>query len=417
MGLGSLGRLAQVLVVAIGVCAGVSANRSFAADAAFQAWLADLWPSARELGVSRATFEAATRGLEPDLTLPDLALPGQPEKPPPGQAEFVLAPADYLKESSFDRLSSYGRKLYEQHRDTLERIERAFGVPGPIVLAIWGRETDFGRYKLPNDAIRVLATQSYVGRRKDFFRNEFLHALKMLQDGVPRAQMRSSWGGAVGLTQFLPSEFYNYAVDFDGDGRTDIWTSVPDALASAAKQLAGKGWQRGAPWAYEVRVPANIDCTTADPDATRPLGEWLKRGYTLAYGRKPPPGELASPVSLLLPAGVYGPGFLIFKNYFVIKDYNFSDLYVLFVGHLADRIADPRPFEKPWGKVVQLRTADLEEMQKRLAALGIYRDKLDGKAGMKTRLALGAYQKANRLPLDCWPTAAALAHMRQTSAR
>lgn len=395
----------------------VSTWPSRAADTAFQVWLSKLWPEARERGVSRAVFDQATRGLEPDLSLPDLVLPGRPEKLPPGQPEFVLTPAEYLRESSFDRLSAQGRKLLGAHRDTLARIERELGVPGPIVLAIWGRETDFGRYRLPHDAIRVLATQSYVGRRKDFFRNEFLFALKMLQDGVPRAQMRSSWGGAMGLTQFLPSEFYNYAVDFDGDGKVDIWSSVPDALASAAKQLVGKGWRRGEPWAYEVRVPKNIDCTIADPDNVRPLAEWMKNGFSLAYDRKPRADALAGNASLLLPAGLYGPGFLIFKNYFVIKDYNFSDLYVLFVGHLADRIADPRPFERPWDKVVQLRTADLEEMQRHLTALGFYQDKIDGKAGMKTRLALGHYQKANDLKLDCWPTAAVLEHMRQKRGR
>ena len=386
-----------------------------AADPAFDAWMQSLWPDAQQLGVSRATFDAAARGLEPDLSLPDLVIPGRVQAPP-GQAEFVQTPADYLKEASFDRLATQGRKLFEQYRDTLVRIEQEFGVPGPVVLAIWGRETDFGRYKLPHDAIRVLASQAFTGRRKDFFRNEFLNALRMLQDGVPRERMRASWGGAVGLTQFLPSEYYKYAVDFDGDGRADIWNSVPDALASAAKQLAGKGWERGKTWAYEVRVPANVDCTTADPDHPMPLADWLKRGYALAYDRKARAIDLAEPASLLLPAGSYGPGFLIFRNYYVIKDYNFSDLYVLFVGHLSDRIADPRPFEKPWSPVVQLRTAQLEEMQKRLTALGFYGDKLDGKAGMKTRLALGAYQKANRLTLDCWPTAAVLEHMRTKAA-
>jgi lytic murein transglycosylase len=384
-----------------------------AADPAFESWLQALWPEAQKLGVARATFDNAARGLEPDLSLPDLAIPGRVQAPP-GQAEFVQTPADYLKESSFDRLAAQGRKLLAQHQATLARIEQEFGVPGPVVLAIWGRETDFGRYKLPHDAIRVLATQAYTGRRADFFHNEFLAALKMLQDGVPRAQMRASWGGAVGLTQFLPSEFYKYGVDFDGDGRVDIWNSVPDALASAAKQLAGKGWERGKTWAYEVRVPVNTDCTVADPDRTAPLSDWLKRGFALARDRKASSADLAEPAALLLPAGIYGPGFLILRNYYVIKDYNFSDLYVLFVGHLAERIADPRPFEKPWSPVVQLRTAQLEEMQERLTALGLYNDKLDGKAGMKTRLALGAYQKANRLPLDCWPTAAVLEHMRAT---
>jgi lytic murein transglycosylase len=408
--------LTQVVVVALG-CLWLSvANSAAAADAAFQAWIASLWPDAQNLGVTRAVFDGTIRGLEPDFSLPDLVIPGRTQAPP-GQAEFVQTPADYLRESSFDRLAGEGRKLLEQHRATLTRIEQEFGVPPGVVLAIWGRETAYGTYQLPRDAVRVLATQAYVGRRKDFFRNEFLTALKMLQDGVPRSQMRSSWGGAMGLTQFLPSEFYQYGVDFDGDGRVDIWNSVPDALASAAKQLAGKGWQRGKPWAYEVRVPAGTDCTSADPDYLLPFGEWIKRSFTLAYDRTPRADDLAEQVSLLLPAGVYGPGFLIFRNYYVIKEYNFSDLYVLFVGHLSDRIADPRPFEKPWGPVVQLRTAELEDMQKRLAALGFYNDKLDGKAGMKTRLALGAYQKANNLKLDCWPSAAVLAHMQTTIGR
>jgi lytic murein transglycosylase len=383
-----------------------------AADAAFQQFLATIWPEAQGLGVSRATFDTATRGLEPDLSLPDLIVPGRPERAQPGQAEFVQTPADYIREASIARLAAQGRKLLDEHRATLTAIEQRFGVPANVVLAIWGRETAFGGYKLPNSAIRVLATQAYVGRRKDFFRQEFLVALKMLEQGDAKLDdMRSSWGGAMGLTQFLPSEFYKYAVDFDGDGRRDIWNSVPDALASAAKQLADKGWQRGWPWAYEVRVPANIDCTIADPDNLMPLGEWIKRGYVLAHGRKPRADELAEKASLLMPAGNYGPAFLIFKNYFVIKDYNFSDLYVLFVGHLSERIADPRAFETPWGQVTQLHTNALETMQNRLTALGLYKDKIDGKAGMRTRLALGAYQKANGLKLDCWPTAAVLEHM------
>jgi lytic murein transglycosylase len=399
------------LIVAAWLLALAIGGPGQAADAAFADWLQSLWPDAQKLGVSRATFDAATRGIEPDLSLPDLVIPGRVQ-PPPGQPEFVQTPAQYLKESSFNGLAAQGRKLLEQHRATLARIEREFGVPGTVVLAIWGRESGYSTHYGGRDAIQMIATQAYTGRRKDFFRDQFLHALKMLQDGVPRREMRSSWGGAMGLTQFLPSEFYKYGVDFDGDGRVDIWTSVPDALASAAKQLVGEGWQRDKPWAYEVRVPADIDCTMADPDRKMPLADWLKRGFSLAYGRKAPARDLAEPASLLLPAGTFGPAFLIFPNYFVIKEYNFSDLYVLFVGHLSDRIADPRPFETPWSPVVQLRTAQLEEMQKRLTALGLYNDKLDGKAGMKTRLALGAYQKQNRLTLDCWPTTAVLEHMR-----
>lgn len=391
-------------LTAIVVATALLMPASVRADAAFNRFLESTWAEAQALGVSRATFDAATRGLEPDLSLPDLALPGRSEQPPPGQPEFVQTPAQYLREPTFDRLAARGKQLAAQYRDTLTRIEMEFGVPGKIVLAIWGRETAYGGYKLPHDAIRVLATQAYVGRRKDFFRQEFLTALKMLQDGVPRAQMRSSWGGAMGLTQFLPTEFYKYGVDFDGDGRADIWNSVPDALASAAAQLAGKGWQRGHRWAYEVRAPKEVDCTLGVPEHTLTIGEWLKRGFVPAYGRKLAAAELAQDASLLQPEGIYGPAFLMPKNYFVLKEYNFSDLYVLFVGHLSDRIADSRPFATPWSKGEQLRTAQVEQMQRTLTARGLYRDKVDGKAGMKTRAALGAYQKAQGLKVDCWPT-------------
>jgi lytic murein transglycosylase len=381
------------------------------ADAAFQQFLQSTWPQAQQLGISRTTFDAAVRGLEPDLSLPDLAIPGKAEKPPPGQPEFVQTPGQYLREATFQRLAAQGKQFAAQYRATLARIEKTFGVPGNVVLAIWARETDYGREVEGHDAVRVLATQAYIGKRKDFFRNEFLTALKMLQDGVPRANLRSSWGGAMGMTQFLPSEFYKYAVDFDGDGRRDIWHSVPDALASAAKQLKDKGWRNGEPWGIEVRVPASVDCTLAEPSHTRPIGEWLKAGFVPAYDRKPPARVLAIPASLLLPEGTYGPGFLTPKNYYVIKEYNYSDLYVLFVGHLADLIGGGKPFEHAWSKNRQLKTAQVERMQEKLTALGLYRDKIDGKAGMLTRAALGAYQKKNGLKVDCWPTAAVLEHM------
>ena len=382
-----------------------------AADAAFESFLQSLWPDAQRMGVSRPVFDLAIRGLEPDLSLPDLVVAGKADRPPPAQAEFVQTPADYVRESSIARLAAQGKKLYDKHRATLDAIEQRFGVPGAVVLAIWGRETAYGSHKLPHDAMRVLATQAYVGRRKDMFRGELLSAFKMLQDGVPRERLRSSWGGAMGFTQFLPSEFGKHGVDFDGDGKVNLWTSIPDALASAAQQLANKGWQRGERWAYEVRISSNVDCTIAQPGHVFPIGEWLKRGYAPAFGRKLSANEQKNDASLLLPEGTYGPAFLTPKNYFVIKEYNFSDLYVLFVGHLSDRIMDGRPFEKAWSKNAQLRTEEVEAMQRTLAERGVYKDKVDGKAGMLTRAALGNYQKANGLKLDCWPTAAVLTHM------
>lgn len=380
------------------------------ADPAFRAFLESLWPEARALGVSRATFDDATGPLAPDLTLPDLAIGGRTTGG--GQAEFVQLPSEYLSERVLQNLAGRGRRLLEQHRATLAETERRFGVPGPVVLAIWGRETSFGDTKLPNDVLRALATQSYLGRRKERFRPEFLAALKMVEEGhLTPAHRKSSWAGAMGLVQFLPSDFERHAVDADGDGRADIWTSVPDALASAASQLRAKGWRAGRAWAHEVRPPPDLDCTTADPFRKVVVAEWLRRGFSPADGRPLAPADLSEEASLLLPAGREGPAFLIPANYFVIKEYNFSDLYVLFVGNLADRIAGRGPFATPWPRLTQASAREIEAIQQRLTALRFYDGKIDGKAGMATRLALGAFQKASGLTPDCWPSAAALARL------
>ena len=186
---------------------------------------------------------------------------------------------------------------------------------------------------------------------------------------------------------------------------------MPDALASAAQQLVNKGWQPGVRWAYEVKAPANADCTLGVPEVTKPIGEWLRAGFVPVRGQQLSAAEQAQPASLLQPEGIYGPAFLTTKNYFVIKEYNFSDLYVLYVGHLSDRMISPQPFATPWSASTQLRTADVEAMQRQLTRLGLYADKLDGKAGMLTRAALGAYQKSAGLKVDCWPSEAVLRSM------
>ncbi|NVN87547.1 MAG: lytic murein transglycosylase [Rhodopseudomonas sp.] len=401
------------LTVAIFLLLLLAPHAAIAADAGFTQFIASLWPEARATGVSRATFDAVTKGLEPDYKLPDLLLPGRPATGAPSQAEFVQVPADYIKEASIARLAAEGQRLLQTHRQTLNGIEQRFGVPATVILAIWGRETDYGRYRLPYDAVRVLATQAYVGRRKDQYRTEFILALKIIGEGdVARKDMRSSWAGATGLTQFLPSEFYKHGVDFDGDGHVNIWTSVPDALASAAQQLVNKGWQPGLRWAYEVRAPANADCTQGVPEVTKPIGQWLREGFVPVRGERLSAAEQAQPASLLQPEGIYGPAFLTTKNYFVIKEYNFSDLYVLFVGHLSDRITSPQPFAAKWSASNQLRTSDVETMQRYLTRLGLYADKVDGKAGMQTRAALGAFQKSAKLKLDCWPSETVLSAIR-----
>lgn len=407
----------RLLVLLLGLsCRGAIAPiPAEAADAAFTAFVASMWPQAQAAGVSRETFDRETRGLEPDYGLPDLALPGRPETGAPAQPEFVRTPGDYVKEATIARLADQGRRLLARHRDALDRIEARFGVPATMVLAIWGRETDFGRTPERHDALRVVATQAFVGRRKEQYRGEFVLALKILDErAVTRKDFRASWAGATGLTQFLPSEYYAHGVDLDGDGRVDIWRSEPDALASAAKQLADKGWRPGLRWALEVRAPAKADCTEGVPEVRRPIGEWIDAGFAPARGGALSAAERGELASLLQPEGVYGPAFLTTKNYFVIKDYNFSDLYVLFVGHLADRIADGRPFATPWSASTQLRTASVEAMQKHLTRLGFYHDKIDGKAGMLTRAALGAWQKSAGARVDCWPSEAALAGLAAT---
>ncbi len=396
---------AVALALALSAAAG-----SAQADPAFRAFLEQIWPDAQARGVSRATFETATRDLTPDLTLPDLAISGRPATGGE-QAEFTQTPAEYLSERTLQNLAGRGRRLWQQHRAALTAIEARFGVPAQILLAIWGRETSFGEAKLPHDVLRVLATQAYVGRRRERFRDEFLSALKLVEDGrLTSPRRRSSWAGAMGLVQFLPSDYERHGTDGDGDGQVDIWASVPDALASAASQLRAKGWRPGRRWAHEVRAPQGLDCTLADPAHKLRLSEWLRRGF--APVDAPAPAELTDEASLLVPAGASGPAFLIGVNYFVIKEYNFSDLYVLFVGNLADRIAGGGAFATPWPALPQMRTREIEELQRRLTELGFYAEKIDGKAGMATRLSLGRFQKARGLPPDCWPSATALERLR-----
>ncbi|KAB2849414.1 MAG: lytic murein transglycosylase [Hyphomicrobiaceae bacterium] len=401
---------------AIGTLFVVLAHTSVGADAAFRAWVEALWPEAKTLGVSRAAFDLAFRGVEPDLTLPDLLIPGKVAKERKGQAEFTKTPQQYLDESYLAKLAVQGKALRSQHQAALNRVERELGVDRHIVLAIWGRETAFGTYKLPHYAVKALATQAYLGRRKEMFRKELLFALKMIEDKLAAPeQMRSSWAGAMGLVQLMPSEFYLYPVDFDGDGRKDMFTSAPDALATAAKQLLAKGWKPGVPSAVEVRLPANIDCTLDGPDNARPLSEWQRLGLTAAFGKKLP-GKPTEEAYLVLPAGTHGPAFLVYENFKVLRAYNPSDLYALFVASLADRIGDRWQLERGWAPLQILSTAELEEVQTRLQAkrfdIGA---KVDGKIGTKTRTAVGLFQKSIKQGPGCWPNAALLNDLRRAT--
>jgi lytic murein transglycosylase len=402
---------AGVIAAALAIAATASAG---SADG-FRAFVDGLWPEAQALGVTRPVFDAAFKGLTPDLTLPDLVIEGRKRDDSAGQAEFTKSAMEYLNPKYLADLGAQGRTFLKQHEREIVAIETSTGVDRYILVAIWGRETAYGTHKNTHDAIQVLATEAYVGRRADMFRKELLYALKMLQSGVPRAKMRSSWAGAVGLTQFMPTEYFSYAADGDGDGKADIFDSVPDALASAGHQLAGKGWIRGVRWGYEAKVPPHGDCSLEGPPGHRTIGEWMKLGFERAGPNRFRPEELGVDAYLMMPSGAYGPAFLATENFQVIRRYNTSDLYALFVGNLADRIAGGGDFYTPSANVQQPRTSQVKEIQERLVKAGYELEKTDGKIGSMTRRQVGTYQKKNGLKIDCWPTDAVLAHLRSTA--
>ena len=382
------------------------------ADADFSRWLELLWADAQKQGVLRNTFDEALTGVQLDLSLPDLALPG---RRPKEQAEFIKLPADYLSEAQLSRLTQAGRRHLTTYNTTLRAIEAKYGVPGNIVIAVWGRETDYGAEVQRHSVVRSLITQAYAGRRKELFRNELLIALKLIQSGTIKATAMGSFTGAMGHTQFEPSDFEKFAVDGDGDGKIDLENSIPDALASAAKQLRNYGWKRGKQWGFEVRVPRELICTEGSPYLKRSLADWLDLGLMPASGAGISRDMLNDRGWLLLPAGAYGPGFLALENFQALRQYNASDLYVLFVGNLADRIAGGPAFEMPWAKLQQFSSRDVEELQTLLNKKKFYLDPVDGRLGSVTRRAIGLYQSAAGVPIDCWPSKNVLDHLRSSN--
>jgi lytic murein transglycosylase len=388
-------------------------------EKSFAAWLEALWPEAQAAGVSRKTFEAQLKGLKLDWTLPQIvppdpaypdgpALPGALRPKPRHQAEFDI-PELYFSKNALNSLAGTGRSKYQQLGQTLGAIQQQYGVPSSVVVAIWGRETGFGAATLPYDALTAIATQGFMGRRPEVFRKEVIAALKIIEEGhATRAEMRSSWAGAMGYTQFLPSDFDKYAVDFDGDGRRDIWNSVPDALASAGNSLHSQGWDGSQTWAYEVTLPKGFDCTEQGPDKARPIADWVKLGVTRVKDRAFPEDRLTDPAFIVLPAGLKGPAFLATNNFSVLKLYNNSDVYAIFVGHVADMIAAnaPTAFVGSWQPVERLPRDRIQRLQEVLVAKGHDVGKVDGLAGFKTRRTIGLEEQKFGLPLTCYPSKA-----------
>ncbi|KQZ82960.1 hypothetical protein ASD64_08495 [Mesorhizobium sp. Root157] len=378
-------------------------------DDQFRAWLSnDLWPEAKANGISQKTFDAAFAGIKPNLKLPDLVMPGEKPKTPKKQhqAEFG-SPGSYFAEKTLRAVTAGGRARAGSNARTLAAIEKRYGVPAGIVLAIWGRESGFGAAKLPYDAFEVLGTKAFMATRKDMFRKEVLAALEVVQRGlVARKAMKSSWAGALGQPQFMPTSFLEHAVDFDGDGRPDIWNSTPDTLASIANYLVNHGWNKGRDWGFEVTVPAGVSCALEGPDRGKPIAEWAAMGIARVNGKPFPPNETRAEGFLLMPAGRNGPAFIVTANFYVLKEYNMSDLYALFIGHGADRIAyGDKTFSGNWGAVGGLYRSDIATLQRALEGHGYDVGSADGLPGFKTRRSIGEWQVKSGRNATCFPDA------------
>ena len=374
-------------------------------DLEFRAFLDKVvTPQARKAGVSARTIERELVGLTPDTDLPGLVKPGTTAAPPKVnyQSEF-REPGRYFRESQFDPLVGGGRAILKKHAATLAAIEKRYGVPGRIIVAIWARESAYGNAKIPYDAIRVLATRAFMGQRPDFFRGELVAALKMIDDGhISRAAMKSSWGGALGNPQFLPSSYLKHAVDFDGDGHEDIWNSPPDTMASIANFLKHNGWVAGRDWGYEVDLPKSVSCSREGPDRGQKIGAWIADGITRVAGRRFPDYEVNRPGFLMLPSGRLGPAFMATENFYILKTYNESDTYALFVGHLADRFGTNQGFVGTWKPVPKTTRGAVRDIQLRLEKAGYDVGGADGLIGFKTRRSIGEWQKKGGKPETCW---------------
>ncbi|AUQ72500.1 lytic murein transglycosylase [Phaeobacter inhibens] len=376
----------------------------------FQQWLAqEVWPEARAAGVRRPTFDAAFSKVRLNWDLPDLVPPGSKATLPrrQRQAEFG-APGRYFNRGSVDGATSMGRRMAKRHASALQQTERRTGVPGRIILAIWGRESGYGQVKIPHNVFEVLGTKGFMSRRADYFRQELIAALQIAEAGhAPEQAMRSSWAGALGQPQFMPSSFLKFAEDGDGDGRADIWRSEADTIASIGGYLSRHGWDKTRDWGFEVSVPASVSCALEGPDQGQSIREWEALGIHRGSGRAFPAHERDGVAYLMMPAGRNGPAFLVTPNFYVLKEYNKSDLYALFVGHVGDRIQfGVQDFRGAWGRVDSMLRSDVAAMQRGLERRDYDVGGADGLAGFKTRRSIGRWQEATGQQATCFPSAA-----------
>jgi membrane-bound lytic murein transglycosylase B len=379
----------------------VEAIRAAAAD--FPNCIARLEGDAARRGISAENFSRLTRGLSPDLRIMDL-LDAQPE--------FTKAFWDYLDILVNDARIARGNDMLAQYRATFDAVEKSYGVDRYTIAAIWGVETNYGTLGGDRPVLRSTATLACVGRRQQYFREEFLSALEILDRGDVRPDhLKGSWAGAFGPTQFMPTAFKRYAVDFDGDGRRDVVDSVADVIASTANNLKKAGWSSGQTWGYEVVLPSGFDFLLADRARQLSLHEWERLGLRRANGKPfPRPAEKAY---VLVPAGARGPGFLMLQNFRVIMKYNPAEAYALAIGVLADRLRGEPPLVQAWPRDERVLTVNERyELQQLLARRGFDVGEPDGLLGPRSRVALMKFQATQGLPPDGFASAGVLDRLR-----
>ena len=376
------------------------------ADAAFEKTVEGLWPRAKAAGISRALFDAAFEGItEPDAVVLKLVK---------NQPEFTSTTSQYLlKAVTPDRIAS-GKAAQEANGDLLNAIEERYGVDRHILLAIWGMESNFGKDKGSMKVMRSLATLIHTGRKKKYALEQLPAAFRILERGLRSpANFTGSWAAAMGHTQFIPTSYLSYAVDWTGDGKKNIWDSKEDALASTANYLAKSGWLADRPWGWEVILPDGFDygLIGRSKGKWRKMAEWQKLGITRADG-----GKFGSPNAtafVMIPQGLNGPRFLVTQNFLAIMNYNFSHSYALAVGHMGDRIRGRGAFVTTWPETdFGLTFAERVEIQRRLMARGFDPGGDDGRFGARTYEAVLAFQKKAGLKLDGQPSRALLEALR-----
>jgi lytic murein transglycosylase len=363
---------------------------AFAQEPTVPAFLADLWTEAQTKGISRTIFDSAMKGFVPDQRV--IAATRR-------QPEYGKPVGDYVNAIVSKRRIADAQIKGREWARTFDDVEKKFQIERWVLLALWGMESDFGAEKDRWDVFRSLATLAYIKYRHPYFRNELVVAMRIMQtDHIPREKMVSSWAGAMGQTQFMPSNYVDYAVDFSGDRRADIWSNVPDVLASTANYLRKWKWNASLPWGFEVLMPQGFDYMRSR--AT--FAEWQALGVQRADG-KPFPGS--GDGILFFPSGADGPGFIVTKNFDVLKEYNNSDAYAIAVGHLADRIHGGPLIRTPWPKDDRQLSRDARvALQKRLAALGYKVNEFEGHIDFDLRDNIRAEQKNLGLRPDGHPT-------------